>query len=147
NRGFRSAGAPPGAFHRKEGGRRAVGFQWRVVLLMALLTGLLVAVGGLLGGSQGATAFFVIALAMNFFSYWYSDRLALMMTGARELRRQDAPQLHAMVEELARRAGLPMPRLYIIESPQPNAFATGRGPSHSAVAVTRGLLGLMNREE
>lgn len=124
-----------------------MGFQWRVVLLLALLTGLLVAVGGLLGGSQGATTFFIIALAMNFFSYWYSDRLALMMTGARELTRRDAPQLYAMVEELSRRAGLPTPRLYIIESHQPNAFATGRGPSHSAVAVTRGLLGLMNREE
>lgn len=124
-----------------------MGLQLRALLLMAALTGLLVAVGGLLGGSGGALVFFFIALGMNFFSYWYSDRMALMMTGARPLRREEVPQLYDMVDRLRRRAGLPMPRLYLIESDQPNAFATGRNPEHSAVAVTRGLLALMNREE
>jgi len=119
----------------------------RALLLMAALTGLLVAVGGLLGGSGGALVFFIIALGMNFFTYWFSDRMALMMTGARPLRREEVPQLYEMVDRLRQRAGLPMPRLYLIESDQPNAFATGRNPANSAVAVTRGLLALMNREE
>jgi heat shock protein HtpX len=121
--------------------------QLKVTALMALLTGLLVWVGNLLGGSQGAFTFFLLAMGMNFFSYWYSDQLALRMTGSRPLSLAEAPDLHALVASLADRAGLPTPKLYLTDSTQPNAFATGRNPQHSAIAVTVGLLHTLNRDE
>jgi heat shock protein HtpX len=119
----------------------------KVLLLMALLTGLLVSLGNWVGGAQGALLFFVIALGVNFFGYWFSDRLAIQMTGARPLPREEAPELHAMVRDLSARAGLPVPAVYLTPSHQPNAFATGRSPHHSAIAVTTGLLSLLDREE
>ncbi len=84
---------------------------------------------------------------MNFFSYWFSDKIVLMMYGAREVTREEAPELYDIVDRLRQRAGLPMPRVYVIPSEQPNAFATGRSPKHSAVAVTQGIVRLLNREE
>jgi heat shock protein HtpX len=112
--------------------------------LLAALAGLLVFVGGLLGGRSGMVIALVFALAMNGFVYWKSDTLALKANGARELAPDELPRLRQVVASLAQRAGLPMPRLYIIDRPEPNAFATGRDPQHSAVAVTTGLLDLMD---
>jgi heat shock protein HtpX len=121
--------------------------QIRTTFLLALLTVLIVLVGRWLGGSQGMTIALVMAAAMNFASYWYSDKIVLRMYNAQEVGPNEAPELHSMVETLCRRAGLPMPKLYIIPQDAPNAFATGRDPDHAAVAVTEGLLKLMNREE
>ncbi len=121
--------------------------NFKVWLLMGLLSVLLVAIGGALGGKSGAMLFFLISLGMNFFSYYYSDRVAISMTKAQPVSEEDAPELYSIVRDLTQRAGLPMPRLYVTPSPQPNAFATGRNPSHSAVAVTKGLLRLLNRSE
>jgi heat shock protein HtpX len=104
-------------------------------------------VGYLIGGQSGAMIALVIAAGMNLFSYWNSDRMVLAMTGAQEVDARSAPDLYALVQELAGRAGLPMPRVYIIDSPQPNAFATGRNPDHAAVAASTGLLNMMSREE
>ena len=112
--------------------------------LLAALAGLLVFVGGLLGGQTGMVIALVFALAMNGFVYWKSDTLALKANGARELGPDEFPRLRQVVASLAQRAGLPMPRLYIVDRPEPNAFATGRDPQHSAVAVTTGLLDLMD---
>jgi heat shock protein HtpX len=112
--------------------------------LLAALAGLLVFVGGLLGGQSGMVIALVFALAMNGFVYWKSDTLALKANGARELAPDELPRLRHVVTSLAQRAGLPMPRLYVIDRPEPNAFATGRDPQHSAVAVTTGLLDLMD---
>jgi heat shock protein HtpX len=112
--------------------------------LLAVLAGLLVFVGGLLGGRSGMVMALVFALAMNGFVYWKSDTLALKANGARELAPDELPRLRHVVASLAQRAGLPMPRLYVIDRPEPNAFATGRNPQHSAVAVTTGLLDLMD---
>ncbi|MFZ5762028.1 MAG: zinc metalloprotease HtpX [Thermodesulfobacteriota bacterium] len=119
----------------------------KTFLLMAGLTALFMAAGQALGGSRGMTLALVMALGMNFFAYWFSDKMALAMSGAREVSAQEAPDLHAMVENLARRAGLPKPRVYIMPQETPNAFATGRNPQHSAVAVTAGLMRLLNRDE
>lgn len=119
----------------------------RTAILMAGLTGFFLAVGFLLGGPEGALIALVLAAGMNLFAYWNSDQLLLRMHHAREVGPREAPQLFAMVEQLARKAGLPMPRLYIIEEDQPNAFATGRSPDHAAVAVTRGLLQRLDQEE
>jgi len=119
----------------------------RTWTLLAALGGLLVAVGGLLGGRSGLVAALVLAVAMNAFVYWKSDSLALRANGARELEPDELPRLRTIVADLARRAGLPMPRLYIVERPEPNAFATGRDPNHAAVAVTRGILDLMDERE
>lgn len=119
----------------------------RTGLLLAALTGLFLMVGLLVGGGKGAIIAFVVALAMNGLAYWNSDRMVLRLHGARPVTPQEAPDLFAMVHELAGRAGLPMPALYVIDSRQPNAFATGRDPEHSAVAVTRGLLDTLSREE
>lgn len=116
-------------------------------LLLVLLTSVLVAAGGLLGGRGGMMIAFVLAVLMNFSAYWFSDRLALAMSGARELPPGALPRYEAAVERLCVRANLPRPRLYVIPEDQPNAFATGRNPHHSAVAVTEGLLRLMNDEE
>lgn len=112
--------------------------------LLAALAGLLVFVGGLLGGQTGMVIALVFALAMNGFVYWKSDTLALKANGARELGPDELPRLRQVVASLAQRAGLPMPRVYVIDRPEPNAFATGRDPQHSAVAVTTGLLDLMD---
>jgi len=113
---------------------------FRTGLLLAALTGLFVGVGYVIGGQGGMMIAFLVALAMNFFAYWNSDKLVLRMYGAREVDAAGAPQLHAIVRTLAERAGLPMPRVYIIDSEQPNAFATGRNPEHAAVAASTGLL-------
>ncbi|MBI5162860.1 MAG: zinc metalloprotease HtpX [Magnetospirillum sp.] len=119
----------------------------RTALLLAAMTGLFLAVGYLLGGRGGMTIAFLMALAMNAFAYWNSDRMVLSMYGAQEVDRTSAPGLVAIIERLTLRAGLPMPKVYIIESAQPNAFATGRDPDHAAVAATTGLLVRLAPEE
>jgi len=120
---------------------------FRTGLLLAALTGLFVGVGYVIGGQGGMMIAFLIAVAMNFFAYWNSDQLVLRMYGAREVDAASAPQLHSIVRTLAERAGLPMPRLYIIDSEQPNAFATGRNPEHAAVAASTGLLRTLSADE
>ncbi len=119
----------------------------RTTILLASLTGLLVVIGALIGGPQMALIFLGIALVINLGSYWFSDKLALGMSRAKQLQREDAPRLFEIVEELCSRADLPMPRLYMIPQDQPNAFATGRNPSHAAVAVTRGIVKLLPEDE
>lgn len=120
---------------------------FRTGLLLAALTALFLAVGFLLGGRGGAMIALLFALGTNLFAYWNSDKLVLRMHNARPVTRASAPELHAMVAELAQRAGLPMPAVYLIETDQPNAFATGRNPQNAAVAVTRGILQVLSREE
>jgi heat shock protein HtpX len=120
---------------------------FRTAILLAGLTALFMGVGYLIGGQSGALLAFVIAAAMNLFSYWNADKMVLSMHGAQEVDAGSAPDLVGLVHELAGRAGLPMPRVYVMDNPQPNAFATGRNPEHSAVAVTTGLMERMNREE
>lgn len=115
--------------------------------LLAALGGLLVAVGGLLGGRGGLVFALVFAVAMNAFVYWKSDSLALRANGARELKPGELPQVRAIVADLAKRAGLPMPRLYVVDRPEPNAFATGRDPDHAAIAVTTGILDVMDERQ
>jgi heat shock protein HtpX len=119
----------------------------RTAILLAGLTALFMAVGYLIGGGAGAVIALVVAAATNLFSYWNSDRLVLSMHGAQEVDERSAPELVAIVRELAQRAGLPMPRVYLMDSPQPNAFATGRNPQHAAVCATTGLLNTLGREE
>jgi heat shock protein HtpX len=121
--------------------------RMRTWILLAGLSALFVAVGGLVGGTGGIAAFLVIAIAFNLAMFWFSDRIALKMSRARPLEPGEAPDLVADVEDIATRARLPMPRLYVIPSQQPNAFATGRSPKTSAVAVTEGLLALMPRDQ
>ena len=119
----------------------------RTTILMASLSGLLVVVGALIGGASTAALFLLIAFAINFFSYFFSDKMALAMSGAKPVSESEAPKLYEAVRELTTRAGLPMPRLFVIPQDQPNAFATGRNPKHSAVAVTRGILNLLSEDE
>lgn len=119
----------------------------RTGLLLAAMMGLFLAVGYILGREQGMLVAFVIAAGMNLFAYWNADKMVLRMHGAREVDRQSAPHYYAMVEELALRANLPMPKVYLMDNPQPNAFATGRNPENAAVAATTGLLELLDREE
>lgn len=119
----------------------------KTTMLMAALTALFMFAGQALGGPGGMTVALLLAIAMNFFAYWFSDKLALKMGGAREVDQSEAPALHAMVADLAARAGLPKPRVYIIDKDTPNAFATGRNHEHAAVAVTRGLMNILSREE
>ena len=119
----------------------------KTVFLLGVLTGLLLWIGQLLGGTQGLVAALVLAAIMNFGSYWFSDRLVLAMYRARPLSDQDAPELFAIVRELASGAHMPMPRVYLIPSDSPNAFATGRSPEHAAVAVTEGIMRLLGRDE
>lgn len=119
----------------------------KTFLLMAVLTVMLVTVGGAIGGEGGMLFAFIIAGVMNFATYWWSDRIVLRMYGAQEVTAAQAPELFRMTEELAMRAGLPMPKLYIIPGDQPNAFATGRDPQHSAVAVTEGITRLLSPNE
>ncbi|OPL13005.1 MAG: protease HtpX [delta proteobacterium ML8_D] len=120
---------------------------FKTFIFLAALTALFLLVGGALGGRTGMTVALLMAGAMNFFAYWYSDKLALKMSGAREVSKAETPQLHSIVEGLAHKAGLPKPRVYIIAQQTPNAFATGRNPDHAAVAVTEGIMHLLNREE
>lgn len=124
-----------------------MGNQIRTTILLAALTALIVVIGGFLGGQQGMVIAFVIAAGMNFFSFWFSDQIVLKMYRAREVREQQVPEVYDMVKELAHRAQLPMPKVYVIPQEAPNAFATGRNPQHAVVAVTQGLLKVMNREE
>ena len=114
---------------------------------MAFLIVLFALVGNAIAGSQGLIIAFVVALAMNFGSYWFSDKIVLRMYKAKEVGPQDAPELYEMVDRLRKRADLPMPAVYVIPSDQPNAFATGRNPQNSAVAVTNGIVRLLNKEE
>jgi len=116
-------------------------------LLIAAITGLFLAVGFLIGGTTGMAVALVIAIAMNGFAYWNSDKMVLRMYGARQITRQEAPEIVGLVAELAGRANLPMPKVYIMDNPQPNAFATGRNPENAAVAVTQGILKILSREE
>ncbi len=119
----------------------------KTVLLLAAMTVFLVLMGRLLGGRTGMYLAFILALAMNFFSYWFSDSIVLRMYGAQEVSAAEAPQLHQIVEDLVREANLPKPRIYIIPDDSPNAFATGRNPEHAAVAATQGILRLLTPAE
>lgn len=119
----------------------------KTVLLLAGLTVFLIFMGNILGGRQGMYIAFILAVGMNFFSYWFSDKIVLSMYGAQEVSPAQAPQVHQMVEELAREAGIPKPRIYIIPDESPNAFATGRNPQHAAVAATQGILRLLTPAE
>lgn len=119
----------------------------KTVFLLALLTALFVFIGRLIGGTSGMVVALMFALVMNLVSYWFSDTIALKMSGAQEVSPAEAPELHQMVEQLASYARMPKPRVYIIETDTPNAFATGRDPAHSAVAVTTGILRLLSRDE
>lgn len=119
----------------------------RTALLMATLIALLAIGGWAFAGRSGLVAMLIVGLAINFASYWFSDRIALLASGAQPVSRDEAPVLYAIVERLAAQAGMPMPSIHIIPSPRPNAFATGRGPGHAAVAVTEGLLHLVDRRE
>ena len=120
---------------------------FRTALLLAGLTGFFLVVGYLLGGEAGLVLALVVALGMNLFAYWNSDKMVLRMSNAQEVGPNEAPELHGIVQGLAQRAGLPMPRVYVIDEEQPNAFATGRDPAHAAVAATTGLLRHLSREE
>jgi heat shock protein HtpX len=120
---------------------------FRTAILLAGMTALFMAVGFLLGGRSGMMIALVVAAGMNIFSYWNSDKMVLSMYGARQVDRTSAPEFVGMVEELAARAQLPMPRVFIMDNPQPNAFATGRNPQNAAVAATTGLLNSLSREE
>jgi heat shock protein HtpX len=119
----------------------------KIVFLMATLTVLLVAVGNVLGGQSGMIMTFMVAVVMNFGTYWFSDKILLKMYGARELKPEDSPDIFKVTENLVAAANIPMPRLYLVKEDQPNAFATGRNPSHAAVAVTEGIMRLLSREE
>lgn len=119
----------------------------KTVFLMTLVGVLFILVGGVLAGESGMIIAFFIALGMNFFSYWYSDKLVLKMFKAKEVNRENAPGFYRMIEELAQKAEVPMPRVYIIPQSQPNAFATGRNPSNAAVAATQGILQTLSEDE
>jgi heat shock protein HtpX len=119
----------------------------RTAILLAGLTALFMAVGYFLGGPEGMVIAFIVAVAMNLFSYWRSDKLVLSMYGAQEVDERTAPEFVGLVRELSSRAGLPMPRTFLMDNPQPNAFATGRNPEHAAVAATTGLLDMLGPRE
>jgi heat shock protein HtpX len=124
-----------------------MGNQIRTTILLALLTALILWVGQALGGRQGMVIALIFAAGLNFFSYWYSDKLVLKMYRASEVTANQAPELYEIVQRLTQQAGLPMPKLYVIPQDAPNAFATGRNPEHAVVAVTQGLLKIMDRDE
>ena len=124
-----------------------MGNQIKTTLLLAVMTAFIMVVGNMLGGRQGMIIALVLAAGMNFFSYWYSDKIVLKMYRASEATPGQAPELYEMVQTLARQADLPMPKVYIIPNEAPNAFATGRNPDNAVVAVTEGLLNLMDRQE
>ncbi|MGH7308711.1 MAG: zinc metalloprotease HtpX [Candidatus Rokuibacteriota bacterium] len=120
---------------------------FKTAMLLAVLTAMLVLIGGAVGGQQGMLVAFVLALVMNFFSYWFSHRIVLAMYRAQPIDEAQSPRVYAMVRRLATRAGIPMPRVYLIPSETPNAFATGRNPEHAVVAVTEGILRLLDEDE
>ncbi len=124
-----------------------MGNWFKTTLLLGAMTALIVWIGGLFGGKQGMIMAFILAMGMNFFSYWYSDKIVLKMYRAKEVGPNDFPGLYNAVSQLAHNAALPMPRVYIIPEESPNAFATGRNPEHAVIAVTEGLLKSMNDEE
>ena len=119
----------------------------KTTVLLAALTGLLVAIGGLIGGLGGAVIFLVLAGVMNFAAYWWSDKFALRMSGAHQVTAEQEPHLHAMINEVANLAKMPMPKVYVIDNNSPNAFATGRNPKHAVVAVTTGIRRILTDRE
>lgn len=119
----------------------------KTTFFMVLLTLILIFLGNIFGGRSGAMMAFIFAMGMNLFSYWFSDKIVLSMYGAKEVTAADAPSLYQIVQNLAARAELPMPKVYMIESENPNAFATGRNPEHAAVAVTSGIMNILSKEE
>ena len=119
----------------------------KTTFFMVLLTVLLVFAGGAMGGQNGAMFAFIFALIMNGVSYWFSDMIVLSMYRSQPVTEAEAPELYSVVADLAMRARMPMPKVYIIDNPTPNAFATGRNPNHAAVAVTTGIMKILNREE
>ena len=119
----------------------------RTTILLAALTALVVWIGQMVGGPNGAIMALIMAGAMNFFSYWFSDKIVLKMYGAQEITANDDPELYGIVQELAAKGGLPMPKVYVIPEDTPNAFATGRNPEHAAVAVTQGIRRILNKRE
>jgi heat shock protein HtpX len=119
----------------------------KTAVLMAAITALFMAIGGMIGGRSGMMIALLVAIGMNFFSYWFSDTMVLKMYNAREVDAATAPRFYAMVQELAQRAQLPMPRVYLIDESAPNAFATGRNPEHAAVAATTGILNVLTERE
>lgn len=121
--------------------------QIKTAMLLALLSGIIIVLGGAMGGKTGIMIALILALVMNVGSYWYSDKIVLSLYGAQEVAPHDAPLLHAMVEELAARAGIPKPRVCVIPEEAPNAFATGRNPAHGVVAVTHGIMRILSPEE
>src|SRR6266480_6815785 len=124
-----------------------VGAAIRTTLLLAGLGGLLVVIGALIGGAKGAALFFVLALLINLGTYWFSDKIAIRAARAKPVSEEEDPRLYQMVRDLTTRAGLPMPKLFVIPQEQPNAFATGRNPNHSSVAVTAGIRKLLSEDE
>lgn len=119
----------------------------RTLVLLVTLTLILIWAGGAIGGKQGMTIALIFALGMNFFAYWFSDKIVLKMYKAKEVTESEAPELYGIVRMLAQKAEIPMPKVYIIDQEQPNAFATGRNPKHAAVAVTTGIMRILSREE
>ena len=119
----------------------------KTAILMAAITALFIVIGGMLGGHEGMVLALLFALAMNFFSYWFSDKMVLRMTSAQEVDQNSAPQFYELVKELAAKAELPMPKVYLINEDSPNAFATGRNPEHAAVAATTGILRILSNRE
>src|SRR5262245_1157302 len=119
----------------------------KTAFFLGLLSALLLVIGGALGGRGGVLIALVFAAGMNFFSYWFSDKIVLAMSRAQPVTREQAPQVYAALERLTGRTGTPMPRVYILPEEAPNAFATGRNPQHAAVAVTQGILRLLDAEE
>ncbi len=124
-----------------------MGSIFKTTILLGALTGLLMLIGGLVGGRHGVEIALIFAVAMNFFSYWFSDKMVLAAYHAQPIDASSAPEVFAIVQELALQAHIPMPRLYLIDSDTPNAFATGRNPNHAAVAVTRGIMRICTRDE
>ncbi|NOJ97253.1 protease HtpX [Corallococcus sp. CA049B] len=137
----------PAAPALKGGGWHRLGNALKTTVLLAGLTGLVLVIGQRLGGAQGLMMAGLFAVVMNFGSYWFSDRIALAIHGAQPLSYEQAPWLHEMVERLSARAGMPKPKVYLLPTAQPNAFATGRNPSHAAVAVTAGIMDILDRRE
>lgn len=121
--------------------------SFKTAVLLAALTALILLIGELFGGRQGLLIAFIFALAMNAGSYWFSDRIVLSLYRAKELKYEDAPDVHRIVDNLARQTGIPKPRIYLIPSQNPNAFATGRNPDHAAVAITEGIMDILDPEE
>ncbi len=119
----------------------------KIFLLMLGLTALFLFLGQSLGGRQGLITAFILAMGMNFFTYWFSDKIVLAMYRARPLPKEDAPEIYDLVEELTQKANLPMPKIYLLSIDTPNAFATGRNPAHASIAVTKGILNILEREE